>query len=272
MRMTIDRLTSLVIVAAAAALVGWGCGGSSSGGADGGVDGKSDATDSGGADRVIGTGGSAGGTGGAGPGGSGTGGKADASMDTPADQSPADADAGADAKPDAPADVRADAPADLADAPLDVPADAVSDAASEAMPEAAPDAEPETAPAPPDAAMEAAPEAGTDAAASFVSIDPCVAAGNYVTTPTTIAFRTGPNGYEPACLKVTKGATVTWTGDFDAAVGHPLEPRAGGTSDNPITLTDTDVGSKAFTFPKAGFFPYHCRRHADMIGVIWVSD
>ncbi|HXU06013.1 MAG TPA: plastocyanin/azurin family copper-binding protein [Polyangia bacterium] len=115
--------------------------------------------------------------------------------------------------------------------------------------------------------------------AGFMAIAPCNAATDYV-AGTTISF--GGNvgfAYDPHCLKVQAGASVTFSGDFSF---HPLEPSAmrGNTTSNPITAISAgiDGGTTAsFTFPNAGFYAYFCSFHgasdtgAGMAGVIWVQ-
>jgi plastocyanin len=110
----------------------------------------------------------------------------------------------------------------------------------------------------------------------FMSVLPCTAATDYktgstVTFPITVGagFR-----YDPQCLTVKAGSTVTFNGDFSM---HPLNPSKNRpNADNPITTTDTGA-SKSFTFSRAGFYAYYCQFHdpADtgtlMSGVIWVT-
>ena len=82
--------------------------------------------------------------------------------------------------------------------------------------------------------------------------------------------------YEPACIRIKAGSSVTWSGDF---VQHPLE---GGTINgtvktpdpaSPIKLTmGADAGSVTFAFPNAGDFPYYCTIHGTvgMKGAVFV--
>jgi plastocyanin len=114
---------------------------------------------------------------------------------------------------------------------------------------------------------------------NFMSVAPCAAATDYTTTGTEIDFDMGGStAYTPKCLKVAKGATVTFVskgGDFGT---HPLEPskKRGDTTNNPIkeTLTGTMA---SFTFPTAGYFAYYCKNHgfsddgSFMAGAIWVQ-
>jgi plastocyanin len=75
-----------------------------------------------------------------------------------------------------------------------------------------------------------------------------------------------PVQYAPNCLKVKKGATVTWKGSFQ---NHPLQA-AGGESSTPITLTNSST-AKSFTFAATGSFGYECMFHpALMFGAVQV--
>jgi plastocyanin len=124
-----------------------------------------------------------------------------------------------------------------------------------------------------------APEADAPAdAAAFLAAAPCPTEIAYVTGAHTVAFGFlgSPPGfvYDPKCLAVDAGATVTFTGSF---VAHPLYPSAtrGSREGNPIGGTSTGE-SKAFVFPRRGFFAYYCGVHgaaddgAAMAGVIWI--
>ena len=116
----------------------------------------------------------------------------------------------------------------------------------------------------------------TEPEASFRSVSPCSTEAAYTTTGTTITFATGFSdfNYNPKCLEVMAGSSVTFSGDFAA---HPLLPseRRGVTTGNPIMLTNTGTSS-SFTFPTAGFYAYFCEFHGQdngqfMDGVIWVK-
>jgi len=118
---------------------------------------------------------------------------------------------------------------------------------------------------------------GGGTGAAFMAMVPCPEESSYVTTGTTIAFggATPGTNYAPKCLKVSPGATVTFSGDNFAF--HPLEPSSlrGTVTGNPITTTNTGA-SKAFTFPNPGFYAYFCIFHGTdstdfMNGVIWVQ-
>jgi plastocyanin len=115
---------------------------------------------------------------------------------------------------------------------------------------------------------------GTGGGIPFMAMIPCPAETSYM-PGTTIAFGgTDPGfNYAPKCLKATKGATVTFNGDF---VMHPIEPSTmrGTTTGNPIVVTNTGT-TASFTFPNSGFYAYLCTFHGSdnsefMNGVIWV--
>jgi plastocyanin len=157
-------------------------------------------------------------------------------------------DAGADARADADADAGLDAASvdGAHDAPdMAVPADTGGAADADADGVIA------------DAAADAVP-------ADFVAIVPCLQAGAYASG----AIRVGTlgNAYNPACLRVQAGSTVS----IEASVTHPLEPRAGGSAGNPIPQQNSDA-TVLFTTP--GFYPFLCPEHVDqgMLGVVWVT-
>src|SRR5205814_7047349 len=68
----------------------------------------------------------------------------------------------------------------------------------------------------------------------FMSVLPCTSESAYM-TGTTISFPAAATdfSYSPKCLKVSAGATVTFSGDFSS---HPLTPSAlrGTLTGNPI--------------------------------------
>jgi len=115
---------------------------------------------------------------------------------------------------------------------------------------------------------------GTDP--NFMSVAPCTTESAY-TAGTTVTFPLSATdfNYSPKCLKVSAGATVTFSGDF---VTHPLAPSThrGTLTANPITSTGTGT-TKSFDFPAAGFYAYYCTVHgpsdgaAGMVGVVWVQ-
>ena len=110
-----------------------------------------------------------------------------------------------------------------------------------------------------------------------MAVNPCPTAGDYTTGTTTINF--GVNGltYEPNCLKVPHGTTVTFAGDFQS---HPLRKSTmrGDTAANPIVNSGSSTGdSTTVSFPTPGFYAYYCAFHgvdssgANMTGVVWVE-
>jgi len=121
---------------------------------------------------------------------------------------------------------------------------------------------------------------GGSGGGNFIGVLPCLTEASYATTGTTIQFGVAGNVYQPACLKVAAGTTVTFTGDF---VVHPLQPSAkrGTLTGNPITASNgsalPDGGmSEAFVFPTPGFYAYFCDEHSIddgtlMDGVVWVQ-
>lgn len=118
-----------------------------------------------------------------------------------------------------------------------------------------------------------------DGSASFESVAPCPTEANYE-IGTTVAFTLpgvpGDLDYDPPCLRVSRGATVTFTGDFGF---HPLYPsRARGTiQGNPIQATGAGSTSRGFVFSEPGFFAYYCGVHGafddgtGMAGVVWAE-
>ncbi|CAF1062976.1 unnamed protein product [Didymodactylos carnosus] len=112
----------------------------------------------------------------------------------------------------------------------------------------------------------------TIAGSNFTSLFPCTSESSYQMTPTTIAFRQGTFGYDPGCLMISTGTTVTFSGSFTT---HPLEPnlRSGSGGDSPNPIIETTSGAiVSFTFTQVGFYPFHCGVHTDMNGVIWVTS
>jgi len=115
---------------------------------------------------------------------------------------------------------------------------------------------------------------GAGLGAPFMAFAPCTGETSYVSSTTTIAFggAVGFN-YDPHCLTVPAGTTVTFSGDFAT---HPLIPSAmrGMTAGNPIAATSAGT-SATFTFANPGFYAYLCVFHGSddgtsMSGVIWV--
>lgn len=80
--------------------------------------------------------------------------------------------------------------------------------------------------------------------------------------------------YDPPCLAIRVGQTVTFTGNFSA---HPLAPgvapRRGGTGATPSPIEMRSEGTVyRVQFPSFGDYPYYCVYHAGggMYGVIRV--
>jgi len=115
---------------------------------------------------------------------------------------------------------------------------------------------------------------GSGGSIPFQALEPCGSEGDYTSSGTTVNFPSGGLNYAPKCLKVAKGATVTFTGTFSS---HPLaKSTRGNAADNPIPdMTNTGT-SLPVTFPKSGFYPYFCMFHGTdagdyMAGVVWVN-
>jgi plastocyanin len=81
--------------------------------------------------------------------------------------------------------------------------------------------------------------------------------------------------YNPKCLRIAPGQTVTFSGDFTF---HPIRGgQIAGNSeapDNTSPITPTSGGNmKDVTFPNDGVFPYYCDSHGvdfDMFGAVFV--
>lgn len=78
----------------------------------------------------------------------------------------------------------------------------------------------------------------------------------------------GPQQYQPRCLEIKAGQSVTWEGSFS---NHPLVATSG-VPNNPIPSTPLSTGTaNSITFPAAGTFGYECSAHAaQMNGAIRV--
>jgi len=128
--------------------------------------------------------------------------------------------------------------------------------------------------------LPASAEAGpaTDAGPLFEPVPPCPAEADYSAGTSTVVFGflgTPPGFvYEPKCLAIDAGDTVTFSGSFAV---HPLYPseKRGTRAGNPISGVSTG-DRKDVQFPRPGFFAYYCGIHggaddgATMAGVIWV--
>jgi plastocyanin len=112
---------------------------------------------------------------------------------------------------------------------------------------------------------------------AFVAIWPCLAEADYATDGDTVRFGFfgTPSAfvYDPKCLAVDVGETVTLSGSFAA---HPLYP-----SDSRGTVAGNPIGgnsageSMVVRFERPGFFAYYCGVHgarddgSTMAGIIW---
>jgi len=78
--------------------------------------------------------------------------------------------------------------------------------------------------------------------------------------------------YDPATLTIKPGETVVWTNLDDN--DHTVIADDKDTKGNPVFASD-NLGSGEkfqFTFAKKGKFPYHCKYHPRMKGVVIVAD
>jgi len=78
--------------------------------------------------------------------------------------------------------------------------------------------------------------------------------------------------YDPPCIRIKVGSSVTWSGNF---VAHPLQGGTASTPDptSPIKFTiGADAGPVTVTFPNAGAFGYYCTIHGafGMKGAVFV--
>jgi plastocyanin len=101
--------------------------------------------------------------------------------------------------------------------------------------------------------------------------DPATAEDHTADSSVTIMFPVGGLKYSPACIKIAKGSSVTFSGSF---MNHPLSGGTSGTPDASSPITHTMTGTSAdFTFSEAGTFPYYCDFHfsSGMEGAIFVE-
>ncbi len=150
--------------------------------------------------------------------------------------------------------------------------DAPSPVADDAAAPAPPDAD-----APPDASVDAPLEAAADATVDAPIVDDPDDVGPMKCTPAdfqandrraaaaarTIIFPVA-GGYDPHCMMVRAGQSVTFQGDLAA---HPLAPRGTSPAPSPITLTKTGM-AVTFTFPVRGRYRYGSPGSPAMRGVI----
>ena len=91
----------------------------------------------------------------------------------------------------------------------------------------------------------------------------------------TVTVLVGSNGftYDPPCIRIKKGADVTFTGTFSS------HPTVGGTATSPPVpdsaspIKQTNSGTAVtFTFDTVGTYPYYCEYHTpNMAGVVYVE-
>lgn len=79
--------------------------------------------------------------------------------------------------------------------------------------------------------------------------------------------------YSPACIRIKKGATVTFEGTFAShpTVGGLAGPPPAPDSASPIKQTNSGT-SVTFNFDTVGNYPYYCEYHLpSMAGVVYVE-
>ena len=113
--------------------------------------------------------------------------------------------------------------------------------------------------------------------AMFMAVAPCPAEADYAAGTDTVTFGflgTPPAfSYQPKCLAIDAGRSVTFSGSFTA---HPLYPsaRRGTIANNPIGGVSSG-DTKVVLFPGRGFFAYYCGVHgaaddgSTMAGIVW---
>ncbi len=89
-------------------------------------------------------------------------------------------------------------------------------------------------------------------------------------TPTPFARISDIADFKLESLTVSLGTTVTWVNrDFlPHTTTSGVPDRSDGNWDSPILITDEEF---SFTFDRAGVFPYWCRVHPFMNGMITVA-
>jgi plastocyanin len=112
----------------------------------------------------------------------------------------------------------------------------------------------------------------------FQSVAPCPSEADYATGTTTVTFgflgTPAAFSYDPKCVAIDAGGSVTFSGMFTA---HPLYPsvRRGTLESNPIGGVSSG-DTKVIQFPGRGFFAYYCGAHgaaddgSTMDGVVWI--
>lgn len=99
----------------------------------------------------------------------------------------------------------------------------------------------------------------------FQPVAPCLRESDYV-RGATVTF--GVGGYSPRCLRVSRGASVTFVGTFR---DHPMLALEGnGTRPSPLGYTPSG-SQESFVFSVAGYFPFGCTLHPSEGGVVWVE-
>jgi plastocyanin len=82
------------------------------------------------------------------------------------------------------------------------------------------------------------------------------------------------SGYNPACIRVQEGTSVTFSGDFEVhpLVGGKVQGSAIPDPASPIPMTSIGMSVVA-TFPKAGDYGFYCANHyaSRMMGAVFVD-
>jgi plastocyanin len=109
---------------------------------------------------------------------------------------------------------------------------------------------------------------GGDTGTTPAALNGCAAA-DYVDRSAAGADRTVTWGFDqkPKCMKIAKGQTVTFNGDFTQ---HPLVEK-GGDTPNPFASPKGSGGTRTVDFAAAGNFGYVCAIHGSITGAIFVQ-
>ncbi|MBK7862286.1 MAG: hypothetical protein IPJ65_27495 [Archangiaceae bacterium] len=74
-----------------------------------------------------------------------------------------------------------------------------------------------------------------------------------------VTFPNGNESYEPQCLKVHAGQSVTFSGSF---ASHPLSQKCGPA----VVLAGQSGSNRTFTFTVPGVYGYYCTQHGTSSG------
>lgn len=89
----------------------------------------------------------------------------------------------------------------------------------------------------------------------------------------TVLVGSSGNVYDPACIRIKKGAQVTFSGPFQShpTIGGSAGPPQMPDSTSPIQHTTAGT-SATFDFDLAGAYPYYCEYHVGMMGAVFVEN